>query len=376
MSVTTDFFEIEDLGATKIVALSGDWTIDTAEAIDRLMGVCVKSSRGATVLDCSHIGKMDTTGAVLIRRYADALDSHTGAVLTGVTAQHKGLMAVVSCKPPPAQTCPDEMPWYFQFLEDVGLATRKLTRITGAQLNFIGLVFVRLFGSLTDPRRIRWTALIHQIEAVGLKSMGIVGLIAFLIGAVMVNQGAIQLARFGADIFVVDMLGIAHLRELGILLTAIIIAGRSGSAFTAAIGSMKLHEEVDAMKTIGLNPIDVLVLPRLVALVIALPLLTFYADIMGVLGGALMAWVQLNITPANFFVYFQEVISADHFFVGLIKAPFFAVVIAITGCFNGLNVRGSAESLGVNTTQAVVQAIFLVIVLDALFAIFFTAIDL
>nr|WP_281500643.1 ABC transporter permease [Kordiimonas marina] len=246
----------------------------------------------------------------------------------------------------------------------------------GRLLSFLGLVLIRLIGSLLNPGRLRLIPILHQMDVVGLRAMGIVGLISFLIGAVMVNQGAIQLAKFGADIFVIDMLGIAHLRELGILLTAIIIAGRSGSAFTAQIGSMKLHEEVDAMMTLGMNPIDVLVLPRLIALVICLPLLTFYADLIGIIGGALMAWVQLDITPANFFVYFRDVISIDHYWVGIIKAPFFAAVIATCGCYQGLQVEGSADALGSRTTKSVVQAIFLVIALDALFSVFFTAIDL
>ena len=172
------------------------------------------------------------------------------------------------------------------------------------------------------------------------------------------------------------MLGIGHLRELGILLTAIIVAGRSGSAFTAEIGSMVLHEEVDAMKTLGMNPIDVLVLPRLMALVICLPLLGFYSDVVGIAGGALMAWIQLDITPANFLVYFREVITIDHYWVGIIKAPFFAAIIATAGCYNGLRVEGSADSLGGRTTRAVVQSIFMVIALDALFAIFFTSVGL
>ena len=171
------------------------------------------------------------------------------------------------------------------------------------------------------------------------------------------------------------MIAIAQLRELGILLTAIIIAGRSGSSFTAQIGSMVLHEEVDAMKTIGLNPIDVLVLPRMLALMIMLPFLAFYADIMGLVGGAIVAWVSLDITPAVFIARFLDAIYMTTFWVGIIKAPFFAAVIAVSGCFEGLNVRGTAESVGLRTTQSVVQSIFLVIVLDAAFAIFFTAID-
>ncbi|MCJ9428384.1 MlaE family lipid ABC transporter permease subunit [Kordiimonas marina] len=359
-----------------MVRLVGDWTIDHAVAIDCDMAATVAACEEGAVLDCSEIGALDTTGAVLIRRYAEEIEKAGHAVLTGVQGAHKTLLEVISSAPPEVSTEPEHMTWYLVPLMQAGAATMDSISSLGRLLSFLGLVLIRLIGSLLNPGRLRLIPILHQMDVVGLRAMGIVGLISFLIGAVMVNQGAIQLAKFGADIFVIDMLGIAHLRELGILLTAIIIAGRSGSAFTAQIGSMKLHEEVDAMMTLGMNPIDVLVLPRLIALVICLPLLTFYADLIGIIGGALMAWVQLDITPANFFVYFRDVISIDHYWVGIIKAPFFAAVIATCGCYQGLQVEGSADALGSRTTKSVVQAIFLVIALDALFSVFFTAIDL
>ncbi|WP_020398203.1 ABC transporter permease [Kordiimonas gwangyangensis] len=359
-----------------MVALKGDWTIESAEDIDAVMLKVAKVCGSSAVLDCSTLGHLDTTGAVLIRRYAAVLEERGAALLTGVKADHKMLLEVISSCPPPAPIAPEGVAWYLAPLLQVGTGTVLGLRSSGRLLSFLGLVLIRLFGSFLDPSRIRLVPLVHQMEIVGMRSMGIVGLIAFLIGAVTVNQGAIQLAKFGADIFVIDMLGIGHLRELGILLTAIIVAGRSGSAFTAEIGSMVLHEEVDAMKTLGMDPIDVLVLPRLLALVICLPLLGFYADIVGIAGGAMMAWIQLDITPANFLVYFREVITIEHYWVGIIKAPFFAAIIATAGCYNGLRVEGSADSLGGRTTRAVVQSIFMVIALDALFAIFFTSVGL
>ena len=376
MSCDTQYFTITNLGASHLLELRGDWVIDTAQDIDRSMTTCLKEVKTAAVVDCAGIGKMDTTGAVLIRRYANAIEEKGSAVLTGVASRHKNLLRVVSSRPPQTAIAPDSPHWFIGLLTDLGRATQFAVGIGGQLLSFIGLVLMRLLGAFFNPGRIRWTPLVHQLDVVGLRSMGIVGLIAFLIGAVMVNQGAIQLAKFGADIFVVDMLGISHLRELGILLTSIIVAGRSGSAITAEIGSMKLHDEVDAMKTLGMNPIDVLVLPRLIALMISLPLLTFFADIMGIAGGVMMAWIQLDISPANFLVYFRDEVSVDHFLVGMIKAPFFAIVIALAGSYHGLRVQSNSESLGRNTTRAVVEAIFLVIVLDALFAIFFTAVNL
>jgi len=372
----SDFVCVEEGSPSALVRFLGCWTIDNAQRIDEDIAATLRVLGKGAVLDCTGITGLDTTGAVLIRRFASKIEDAGAAVLTGVSADYKHLLDVISCCPPPAATEPESLPWYVAPLYKTGEGFWRAVRGLGRLLAFLGLVLTRLFGTLLAPGRIRLVPVIHQIEMVGLNAMGIVGLISFLIGAVMVNQGAIQLSKFGADVFVIDMLGIIHLREMGVLLTAIIIAGRSGSAFTAQIGSMKLHEEVDAMKTIGMNPIDVLVLPRLMALLISLPLLTFFADIVGIAGGAVMAWAYLDITPANFIVYFRDVISFDHYAVGIIKAPFFATVIASCGCYQGLKVQGSAESLGDRTTRSVVQSIFLVIVFDALFAMFFTAVDI
>ncbi len=370
------FISVETSDATAMVKLLGDWILDNAGQIDRDMHQVAVLCQGGAILDCSEIQELDTAGALLVRRYAQTVESAAPAILTGVLARHKNLLDVVSACPPPAPTQPDHDPWYIAVLYEMGESAFSFFRSAKNLLGFIGLVLSRLFGALFEPSRIRLVPLVHQLEVVGLKAMGIVGLISFLIGAVMVNQGAVQLAKFGADIFVIDMLGISHLRELGILLTAIIVAGRSGSSFTAQIGSMRLNEEVDAMSTLGMNTLDILVLPRLLAMLIALPLLGFYADVLGVFGGIMMAWFQLDITPANFIVYFRDVVSLDHFLAGILKAPFFAIVIVVSGCYHGLSVSGSAASLGIRTTRSVVQSIFLVIVLDAFFAVFFTSIGL
>lgn len=370
------FVMVDTSGPGVMVKFAGDWVLENARDINGDMQRVVALCGGNAVLDCSSIGNLDTAGALLVRRYAQSIDNEGAAVLTGVLAQHKSLLDVVSACPPPTKTRPDDVAWYLTVLYELGESAFGFARSAKNLLGFIGIVLSRLFGALWQPSRIRIVPLIHQLDVVGLKAMGIVGLISFLIGAVMVNQGAVQLAKFGADIFVIDMLGISHLRELGILLTAIIVAGRSGSSFTAQIGSMRLNEEVDAMTTLGMNTLDVLVLPRLLALLIALPLLGFYADMLGIAGGIMMAWFQLDIAPANFIVYFREVITIDHFMVGILKAPFFAVVIVVSGCYHGLAVSGSAASLGMRTTRSVVQSIFLVIVLDAFFAVFFTAVGL
>jgi len=373
----SDFVCVEDGTPSSLVRFLGNWTIENAQQIDSDMAQIIQAAgKKGAVLDCTGLTALDTAGAVMIRRVAHGIEDIGAAILTGVSADHKRLLDVITCRPPQVATEPDHLVWYLKMLEEAGKGFWKAVRSLSRLIGFLGLVLIRLFGTLLDPGRLRLVPVIHQIEVVGLNAMGIVGLISFLIGAVMVNQGAIQLAKFGADVFVIDMLGIIQLRELGVLLTAIIIAGRSGSAFTAQIGSMKLNEEIDAIRTIGMNPIDVLVLPRLLALMICLPLLTFYADVVGIMGGVFMAWAQLDISPANFIVYFRDEVSFDHYLVGLIKAPFFAAIISSCGCYQGMRVEGSADSLGERTTRSVVQAIFLVIVVDALFAIFFTAVDL
>jgi phospholipid/cholesterol/gamma-HCH transport system permease protein len=214
------------------------------------------------------------------------------------------------------------------------------------------------------------------MEQVGVKAMPIVGLMAFLIGVVIAQQGEFQLKRFGANMFVVDLVAVSILREIAILITAIMLAGRSGSAFTAQIGTMVLNEEVDAMRTLGIDPIETLILPRLVAIMLMMPLLTFYADILGMLGGGVFCWLVLDMAPGAYLERLHSAITMDSFLVGLIKAPFFAAVIAIAGCYEGLKVRGSAESVGSQTTRSVVESIFLVIVLDAVFAVFFSTIDM
>lgn len=356
--------------------LEGDWVIDHARQIDRDMPEVATRARGVEGIDVSNLDQMDTTGAILIRRYATFLGGGHQIPIRGICGPHQPLLETITCCPPEEPTEPDHPPIMQAVLADIGEATLRALTGGGTLLSFLGVVMIRFMSLIWHPARLRFTPLMYQIEEVGFKSLGIVGLISVLIGAVMVNQGAVQLAKFGADIFVIDMVGIGQLRELGILLTAIIIAGRSGSAFTAQIGSMKLHQEIDAMQTMGMNPIDVLVMPRVAALVIVLPLLTFYADVLGIAGGALMAWAQLGISPANFLFYLRDVVPVENLFVGLIKAPFFAIVIAISGCFEGLKVEQSAESVGIHTTRSVVQSIFLVIVLDALFAVFFTAVGL
>jgi phospholipid/cholesterol/gamma-HCH transport system permease protein len=243
-------------------------------------------------------------------------------------------------------------------------------------VNFFGLTISTLVSAIAKPKRLRPVALINQIEQTGLNAVPIVCLLNFLIGIVIAYQGAVQLRKFGAEIFTIDGLAFGIPREIAVLITAIVVAGRSGSAFTAQIGTMQVNQEVDALRTVGLNPIEVLVLPRINALLITLPMLVFLADVAGLMGGALMSVLSLDLTVGQFMKRLEEVISLKHFLVGLVKAPVFAYIIAIVGCFEGLRVTGSAESVGRMTTKAVVESIVLVILADALFSILFSALGI
>ncbi|RMF17366.1 MAG: MlaE family lipid ABC transporter permease subunit [Alphaproteobacteria bacterium] len=331
--------------------------------------------RPRLLLDLSAVTALDTSGAWLIDRLVGRLhDAGWEVEIAGLGEEWRHLLELARHRPVTVPEMPPEPHPLTGFVADIGEATVHILNNFGALLTFFGVVVARFARSLFQPRRFRFTSLVYQMEMVGLRAMAIVGLISFLIGAVVVNQGAVQLEKFGAEVLVSDLVGISVLRELGILLTAVILAGRSGSSFTAQIGSMVLHEEVDAMRALGLDPVEVLVIPRLLAMVLTLPLLTFYADIMGLLGGGLMAWGTLDIDVTQYLTRLQEATGWRDFAIGLIKAVFFAVIISVVGCFHGLVVERNAESVGRHTTTAVVEAIFMVIVLDAFFAVFFTTI--
>ena len=308
---------------------------------------------------------------MLYRMQRDLRAAGFSAEFRNASAAHLLLIEEVSANDQPGEIEPPRTSPLLNVIRHVGAATTDIAAETVELISFLGGIVAAALHVLARPKRLRFTSLVYHIEEVGLNAIPIVSLISFLIGVVLAYQGATQLRQFGAEVFVVDLVAISVLREIGILLTAIIVAGRSGSAFTAQIGSMKVNEEVDAMRTLGLDPMELLILPRVLALVIALPLLTFVADLMGLLGGGLMAWVTLDISPAVYMERLTQSVGLWSFFIGLIKAPVFAFIIAMIGCFEGLKDLGSAESVGRQTTRAVVEAIFLVIVFDAIFSIFF-----
>jgi phospholipid/cholesterol/gamma-HCH transport system permease protein len=256
--------------------------------------------------------------------------------------------------------------------EAVGAAVSGWGKGTLGVIGFLGLILVAIGAVIRHPRRFRMKSLVRQVELVGVSSLGIIGLMSFLIGIVVAQQGAVQLQQFGAEIYTINLTGRLCLRELGVLMTAIMVAGRSGSAFAAQLGTMKLTEEVDAMRTIGVSPVEALVLPRILAAVLMMPLLGFYSSVVAIIGGATISNFALDIPFFTFLTRIQEVVPPHDLWVALVKAPVFGLIVALAGCYQGMQVKGNAEEVGLRTTAAVVTAIFMVIVLDAFFAVFFT----
>ncbi len=343
------------------ISLVGEWTVTGVPDLeDRLSGL--KTAELGSI-DASGISAMDTAGAWLFFRTFGKLSLE----VSGMKPQHASLVAMVSSLGLGGKGKSEGG----DFLEKLGAWGWNAIREMRGMVAFVGEAALVLLRG-----RIRWKPVMHNLQHAGFDALPISGLLSFLMGIVIAYQGAGQLARYGANIFVVDLVGLSMLRELGPLLTAIIIAGRSGSAFTAQIGTMKVTEEVDAMKTIGVSPTEQLVLPKIIALLIALPLLTVYADIMGVLGGMIMASFNLGVGYTDFIDRFGASIRLSAFLVGIGKAPVFASIIAIVGCFQGFQVEGGADSVGRQTTKSVVQAIFLVIVADAIFSVIFSVVHL
>ncbi len=370
------WIDLTDRPDGPLLTAGGRWQIDSAGPLDRRLQALrlsdVATGRPVTV-DLAGLAALDTVGAWLIQRsVAEWRARGFEVTLRNVRPAFETLLREVGKAETGACITPTEVNKLLEITISAGKATIGFGREALNLIGFFGMVVVKLLGVLIRPRRLRLISVVHHMEHTGLNAMPIIGLLSFLIGVVLAYQGADQLARFGAQVFTVNLLGVSILRELGILITAIIIAGRSGSAFTAQIGTMKVSQEIDAMQTIGLDPVEVLVLPRILALAITLPLLTFLANVLGLFGGAVMCYFVLDISFGQFVRQLQSAVPVAHFWAGMIKAPVFAFVIAMVGCFNGLKVTGSAESVGRLTTQAVVESIFLVIVLDAMFSIAFS----
>jgi len=358
---------LEEADGVRRAVLSGPMLVSTAGALDPQLR---SLSDEIAEVDISQAGPFDTVGAWLVFRVA----KENAARIVGASEQAEILLAAVRQCESTASISPECPPPIRRVLESLGDKTIDLFNGFGRNIGFLGALLVAFGGILLHPRRFRMKALVRQMEQVGVSSLPIIGLMSFLIGIVIAQQGAVQLQQFGAETLTVNLVGRITLRELGVLMTAIMVAGRSGSAFAAQIGTMRLTEEIDAMRTIGVSPVEALVVPRILAAVLMMPLLGFFSSVVAIIGGAVIGDVMLDIPFWTFLARIQEVVPTYDFYVGMVKAPVFGLIVALSGCYQGMQVKGNAEEVGLRTTKAVVQAIFAVIVVDAFFAVFFTEI--
>lgn len=358
------------------VCCTGNWTLRSMMHLEKQLDSFSWPDTGEIMLDAAAVRAMDTSGAWLLHRTIRALEARGQTVrLRGLRPEFNALVAAIVARGVPieAQARGTESE---NVLAQIGRRAWHGAHNALGIIAFLGEGSLHLARSLIYPGRMRWRPVLHNLQIAGFEAMPITGLLCFLMGVVIAYQGAEQLQRYGANIFVADLVGLSMVRELSPLLTAIIVAGRSGSAYAAQIGTMKITEEIDALRTIGVVPMELLVLPKVLALVIALPLLTVYTDIMGVLGGMIMARAQLDVGFGAFWDRLDDAVSLSSYLIGLGKAPVFAVIIGLVGCYQGFQVSGNADSVGRQTTVSVVQSIFLVIVADALFSIVFSWLDI
>jgi len=368
----------EGRGGARLFA-EGHWSVDTVAQLEATVEEATRRPAGAVTIDLTALGHLDTAGAWLLHRLAEGLAAGGSSVdFAGVGDSARRLLTKVREEARVVEAPlpePRRPPAAVRFLSIVGATIYDVWRDLTIGMDLLGDVVRGVGMSIARPRRLRFTSIVAHLDRTGLQAVPIVFLISFVIGAIIAQQGAFLLRNFGADFLIVDLVGILVLREIGVLITAIMVAGRSGSAYTAELGSMKMREEVDALTVIGLDPAEVLVLPRLIALIIALPLLTFIADMSALAGGAIVSAVYVGMPIETFVQRLRDAVGLNTFYVGLIKAPFMALIIGLIAAAEGFKVSGSAESLGRQTTSSVVKAIFMVIVVDGLFAIFFSAIN-
>ena len=377
MAAETSLLNVRMDGSRLVLDAAGGWVAARASEIEMLVDAVFQKRPPVQQIEINlaHLERLDTVGAWLIERMRrTAGDGRARAEIVGIDPRFKVLLdevAISNKEPPPPH--PHKRALH-DALEHVGIAVAEVAKDFYAILRFLGEVMVAGGRVALAPGRLRFTSVVHHLDRVGYRAVPIILLINFLIGAILAQQGIFHFRRFGAETFVVDMVGILVLREVGVLIVSIMLAGRSGSAYTAELGSMKMREEMDALRVMGFDPVEVLILPRLIALVVALPLLTVLGSLSALIGGGLVSWVYGGFPPEVFMDRLREAVTLDTLAVGIIKAPFMAAVIGLIACVEGLRVEGSAESLGEHTTNSVVKAIFLVIVLDGFFAVFFAAI--
>ncbi|HEX7873912.1 MAG TPA: ABC transporter permease [Sphingobium sp.] len=359
-----DFTESAE-GDTRSIMMTGSLSLsclgDVPQRLDDVGGDVGR-------IDLSAIDHIDTVGAWIVHRAAERLN----ADIVGADHDAGRLLDVVKRVDEPAEAPRTPETPVIRILMQIGAAVDATSKTMLGLIGFLGAVLISAWTLIRNPSRFRVNAVVQRFEVVGVAALGIIGLMSFLIGIVIAQQGSVQLEQFGMEVLTINLVGRLTFRELGVLMTAIMVAGRSGSAFAAQLGTMKLNEEVDAMETIGVAPMEALVMPRIIATVVMMPLLGFYASIMSIIGGGFLCAIALDIPPVTFVQRLREVVPLTDIWIGLIKAPVFGLIIGMAGCFQGMQVRGNAEEVGLRTTAAVVQAIFLVIVIDSVFAVFFT----
>ena len=390
MRGNSPYLSLDNTAGSLRLVVKGEWVLANYQAIERdIRAVAVPASAadaGATaagqagqaglpavdILDLHQLVAVDTAGAAqLARLLGPARLQALLHEMAGLAPERRALLAAVAAAQPAEPASPERPATWRELLGRTGLSVERVWGLVVALLGFMGLTLEALARNLLRPRQWRMTSVVAQIEQSGLNAVPIVALLTFMVGAVIAFLGATVLADFGATIYTVTLVGFSFLREFAVLLTAILIAGRTASAYTAQLGSMKANQEIDAIRMMGISPIDLLVVPRIIALLIAMPALTFVGMVSGILGGMLVCAVALDISPSMFLTIFQRDIALKHFLLGMAKAPIFAYLIAIIGCLEGFKVQGSAQSVGEHTTSAVVQSIFVVILIDALAALFY-----
>lgn len=360
------------------LAGTGAWTSANARQLESLIDTTARrhAAAKAVAIDMAHVERLDTFGAWLLERLVRAFSSRGAETqVVGLKEDYRALMDELrAVKLDDGHGRRGSQITYA--LASIGMSIASVGQSLLSMLNMMGALAVALMRVVINPTRLRFTSTVHQLDNVAWRAVPIILLITFLVGCIIAQQGVFHFRKFGADIYVVDMVGILVLRELGVLIVCIMVAGRSGSAYTAELGAMKMREEIDALRTMGLDPIEILILPRIIALIIGVPILTFLGSMAALYGGGLVCWLYGGIDPEIYLQRLREAITIDTFKVGMIKAPFMALIVGTVACVEGLATKGSAESLGLQTTASVVESIFLVIVLDGLFAIFFASVGM
>ncbi|EKD78050.1 MAG: hypothetical protein ACD_42C00064G0001 [uncultured bacterium] len=358
------------------LSLLGVWLIDRLYDADRWVQKLSVDASHINLIDASNIKEMDTAGAFLVfLLHQKIVEKNPQVTISGLKSNFQSLFTLISNEIKKAETTKVAPP-HFDLLYHIGKKSTELYQNTLAMFGFLGEVFVLLYATLLKPARLQWRSMVHEIDLGGYRALPIIAVMMFLIGVVVAYQLGVQLRIYGANVYMVDLSGVAILREFSPLIASVIIAGRTSTSFAALIGTMKVNEEIDALRTMGLSPIERLVLPKILGLLVALPLLVVWGDLFGLLGSMLITKNMAGITFQAFLDRFKAEVAIKHLYIGLIKTPIFALIIAGIGCFQGFQAEGSAQSVGERTTKAAVQAIFLIILADGLFSILFNWMDI